>query len=153
MNREVGVRTSSGATGRKQRFPFNNRGAAMVEAAMIFPLVIAGIMAVIYIVISLYLSLSLQTSLHLALRRECGELSGTVYRLETEQDNQHMDRQVFQPERGWDGIRPVVRMEEEREYRIKTLFKDSIIRKEQGRSYVIDEAELERIFSSLREGS
>lgn len=116
---------------------------------MIFPLVIAGVMAVIYIVISLYLSLSLQTSLHLALRRECGEISGTVYRLETPRDLQ----QGFQQSHDFAGIRPVVRMEEEREYFIKSIFTDRIIRKEQGRYYVIDEAELERILSSLKEGS
>ncbi len=50
----------------------SKKGSTMVEASMIFPIVIAAVMAVLYIVIALYSSLSLQTSLHLALRKECG---------------------------------------------------------------------------------
>lgn len=114
----------------------------MVEAALIFPLVIAGVMAVLYIAISLYLSLSLQASLHLTLRRECGEISQTVYRLEAAKT-----AESFQSERDRAGIRPLVRMETEKEYRINTLFKDRITRKEEGRSYIVDEAELARILS------
>ncbi|HVI42564.1 MAG TPA: hypothetical protein VM577_18070 [Anaerovoracaceae bacterium] len=117
----------------------------MVEASMIFPLVIAGVMAVLYIVISLYLSLSLQTSLHLALRKDSGELSQTVYRLEEVKN--------FQSEIDRVGIRSVVIMEEEREYKINTLFKGSVTRKEEGRSYVIDEAELIRVLSLKGEES
>jgi hypothetical protein len=117
----------------------SKKGATMVEAAMIFPLVIAAVVAVLYIVLSLYQSLSLQTSLHLALRKECGELSQTVYRQEA--------IKTFQSEKNWVGIRPVVRMEAEKEYRVNTLFKDHITRKEEGRYYVIDEAELIRTLS------
>ncbi len=106
---------------------------------MIFPLVIAGVAAVIYIVIGMYLSLSLQSSLHLALRNECGELSKTEYRLDEIKD--------FKAETDRKGIRTVVRMEEEREYQINILFKDRITRKEEGRSYLIDEPELIRILS------
>lgn len=109
----------------------------MVEAAVIFPLVIAGVMAVLYIVINLYLSVSLQSSLHLALRKESGELSRTVYRQEVSEN--------FQSEKDLIGAWPVIRMEKEREYRIDTLFRYRITRKEEGRSYIIDEAELLRI--------
>jgi hypothetical protein len=115
----------------------SKKGTTMVEAAMIFPLVVAGVVAVIYIVVGMYLSLSLQSSLHLALRNECGELSKTVYRLDEIKD--------FKGETDRKGIRPVVRMEEEREYRINILFKERITRKEEGRSYLIDEPELLRI--------
>jgi hypothetical protein len=147
--RKRSIAASGGKTAGKRRFPFNNNGTAMAEAAVILPLVIAGVMAVIYIVISLYLSLSLQTSLHLALRRECGELSQTVYRPETAQDI----RRDFQPERGFSGIRPTVRMEKERGYQIKSIFADRITRKEEGRAYLIDEAELARILSFAGEGT
>lgn len=109
----------------------------MVEAAMIFPLVIAGVMAVIYIVINLYSSLSLQSSLHIALRNECGEIAQTVYRLENSLS--------YKVEKDWIGLRPILRMEEEREYRIKTIFHERVMRREVGRSYLINEAEMIRI--------
>ncbi len=115
----------------------SKKGAALVEAAMIFPLVIAGVMAVIYIVINMYSSLSLQTSLHMALRRESGELSQTVYRQEAGKN--------FPMQKDWSGIRPVIRMEQKSEYGIDILFHDRVMRQEEGRVYVIDEAELIRI--------
>lgn len=111
----------------------------MVEAAMIIPLVIAGVMAVIYIVIGLYSSLSLQAALHMDMRKECGEYTKTVSRIETIKNyNSKMD---------FVGLRPVIRMEEEREHKIRSVFKQSLIRKEAGRAYIIDEAELIRILS------
>ncbi len=117
----------------------------MVEAALIFPLVIAAVIAVVYIVLSLYLSLSLQSSLHLALRKESGELSKTVYLLQ--------EIKEFQSKKESVGIRPVLCMEWEREYRIHTLFQARSTRKEEGRSYVIDEAEMIRILSFQGRGS
>ncbi|MDD3168878.1 MAG: hypothetical protein PHC91_05360 [Eubacteriales bacterium] len=119
------------------------KGTTMVEAAMIFPLVIAGVMAVIYIVIGLYSSLSLQCSLHLALRKECGVLSQTVIRNEEVRE--------FQSKKEWSGIRPVLKMAEEREYRINTLFQVCVSRREEGRSYIINEAEMVRLLQ-FREG-
>ena len=112
---------------------------------MIFPLVIACVMAVIYIIINLYLALTLQTSLHLALRKACGEFSQTVLRQEEMKD--------YQWEKDRVGLRPVIRMEEAAEYRINTIFKSRITRIEEGRSYVIDEAELIRIRSLKEEES
>lgn len=117
----------------------------MVEASMIFPLVIAAVMAVIYIVIGLYSSLSLQTSLHLALRRECGESSKTVYRLD--------DIKEFQSDKDSVDLRTVLVMDEEREYQIKGIFANKITRKETGRSYVIDDTEIVRLRSIAKEGS
>jgi hypothetical protein len=116
----------------------SKKGTTMVEAAMIFPLVIAAVVAVLYIVIGMYQSLSLQSSLHLALRKECGERSQTVYRLDEIREYPVMTDRI--------GIRPVIKTEQEREYRIKTLIKDRIVRKEEGRSYLVDEPELIRIF-------
>jgi hypothetical protein len=121
----------------------SKKGTTMVEAAMIFPLVIAGVIAVLYIVIGMYQSLSLQSSLHLALRKECGERTQTVYRMEEMQD--------FKAETGRNGIRPVVKMKAEREYQIHIILQDRITRKEEGRSYLIDEPELIRILSFQEE--
>ena len=110
---------------------------------MIFPLVIAAVMAVLYIVIGLYLSLSLQTSLHLTLRKECGESSKTVIRLDDEYKQ-------YSSEKDRINLRPALVVEEEKEYRIKGLFSSKITRKEYGRSYIIDEAEIVRIRSIIK---
>lgn len=121
----------------------NKRGSALVEAALIFPLVIAGVMAVLYIIIGSYLSLSLQSSLQIAIRKECGESSETVYRIE--ESSEYPVTKVMI------GLRPAIAMEEERKYRIRGLFNNEISRKEKGRSYIIDEAEIIRIFYCTKE--
>lgn len=117
----------------------SRKGTVMVEAALIFPLVSAAVAAVIYIVICLYSSLSLQASLHRNIRNECGEFSQTVYRNEKIRN--------YDTVMGMEGIRPVIRTEEETEYGMPSLYKLHLIKKERGRSYVIDEAELVRILS------
>ncbi len=117
----------------------SKKGSAMVEATMIFPMVIASVVAVLYIIIGLYLSLSLQASLHLALRKECGEISQTVYRVEQIEEFQYEEEKL--------GLRPIIKMEAERDYRVSKLFTKDISRTEKGRSYVLDEAESIRILS------
>lgn len=121
----------------------SKKGTTMVEAAMIFPLVIAGVAAVLHIVVGMYLSLSLQSSLHLALRMECGEMSQTVYR------TGEIKSYAFEKDRI--GIRPVVKMDEVREYGINTLFNYKTVREEEGRSYLVDEPELIRIITFQEE--
>lgn len=106
---------------------------------MIFPIVIACVMAVIYIVINLYLSASLQASVHTALRKESGRISETVDPLATTKAYPYEEEMI--------GLRPSISMEQEKEYRINTIFRDRLIRIETGRTYVIDEAELVRILT------
>lgn len=112
---------------------------------MIFPLVIAAVIAVLYIVIGMYQSLALQSSIHIALRKECGELSQTVYREE--------NIKSYPAEKDRLGIRPIMRMEQERMYDINTPFENKVGRKEEGRYYLIDEPELIRILSIQGDGS
>ena len=121
----------------------NKKGTTIVEASMIFPIVIAGVMAVLYIIIALYSSLSLQTSMHLSLRKESGELSETVYRAEAIKKFEFESDQIR--------LRPIITMGEEATYRIKGIFANKITRRETGRSYVIDEAEIVRIRSEVKE--
>jgi hypothetical protein len=116
-----------------------------VEAAMIFPLVIAAVAAVVGIVAGMYQTLFHDASLHITLRNECGLSAQTVYRQERVSD--------YTPQKDRIGIRPVIRMEEDKEYRISILFKDTVIHKDRGRSYVIDEAELIRVRSIFTEES
>lgn len=56
----------------------NKKGTTMVEAAVVFPLVILVIMAVIYILIFLFQQAETQSKMHIALRKESGILSKTV---------------------------------------------------------------------------
>ena len=63
----------------------NKKGTTMVEAALIFPLVILAVMAVIYIIIFLFQQVETQSEIHIALRKESGILSKTVaYRMKTD---------------------------------------------------------------------
>ena len=116
----------------------NKRGSTFVEAAMIFPLVIAGVMAVLYIIIGLYLSLSLQSSLHISIRNECGETSKTIYRIEEHMEYPFKTTMI--------GLRPAIIMEEERKYQIRGLLADEISRSEKGRCYLLNEAEIIRMY-------
>lgn len=50
----------------------------MVEAAIVLPLVILSIMAMIYLLINIYSTVSLQSHMHLLLREESGARSGMV---------------------------------------------------------------------------
>lgn len=117
----------------------------MVEAAMLFPLVIAAVAAVICIVVGMYQSLFLDASLHMALRNECGLSAETVYRRGYISNHEPIKDKA--------GIRPVIRMENEKEYRISILFKDTVAHKDKGRSYEIDEAEMIRVRSFFTEES
>ncbi len=117
----------------------------MVEAAILFPLVIAGVAAVICIIINMYLSLSLQSSMHLAIRKACGEQSGIIYRQETTKE--------YQWEKEIDGIRSVLTMEEEREYRIRSLFRNRLTDRKKARAYIINDTKMIRIFSLEKEAT
>lgn len=112
---------------------------------MIFPLVIVAVMAVLYIVTGMYHSLALQTSIHMALRKECGERSETVYRT--------VNGREYEAEKDHIGLHSVIRMKSGRSYRLNDPFQAEVTKQENGRSYIIDEAELIRIFSFEKEGS
>ena len=58
----------------------NKQGTTMVEAAIIFPLVIAAVFTVIYIMINLYSHTTLQSSLHIELRGAEGLETGLTSR-------------------------------------------------------------------------
>lgn len=115
------------------------KGAALVEASMIFPLVIAGVMAVIYIMVGLYSALSLQAALQLSIRKEAGELSQTIYR----SDNDKMIRSIRSNEERF-GVSKVLTAVEGKKYKTSGLFTKQIKRTEKGRVYVLDEAETVR---------
>lgn len=51
----------------------------MVEAALIFPLMILSVMALIYMLLYFYQLTEIRTEMHIALRAESGRISETVF--------------------------------------------------------------------------
>lgn len=116
----------------------------MVEAAIVFPLVIGAVIAVIYITLGLYSALSLQTSIHLSLRQETGVQSDTIERGQTVKAYEYQRKNSF-------GKHAVLLMKEQQVVKMKGLFRASVRRQENGSAYVIDEAELVRGKSAIKE--
>ena len=58
--------------------PGNKSGTAMVDAAILMPLVLLSVMAMIYLLINIYSSVSLQSHMHILLREESGVKSNMV---------------------------------------------------------------------------
>lgn len=112
------------------------KGSALVEAALIFPIVIAGVMAVIYIIIGIFSAFTLQSSIHMNLKKEAGKISETI--IKEEQTKQYSIKERMH------GFNNVLYTEADAEYKTNRLFKKSIDRREKGRVYVIDEAEFVR---------
>ncbi|MDF2655117.1 MAG: hypothetical protein K0R19_1591 [Bacillota bacterium] len=121
----------------------------MVEAAIIFPLVIGAVVAVIYITVGLYSALSLQTSIHLSLRKETGILSDTIERYQTAKTYEYQR----QDDRWLEGIvrHSAILMEEEQIIHMNGLFRANVKRQEKGSAYIIDEAELVRYMNVSKE--
>lgn len=69
----------------------NKKGSAMIEAAMIFPIMILTIITVIYITVGFYAESILSTAMHMKLTTEAGNLSGTITYCENEADRMCAD--------------------------------------------------------------
>jgi hypothetical protein len=126
------------------------RGMAMVEAALVFPLVIASVMAVVYLMINLYSFTALRSSLHVTLRAEADAETGLTetviadgrvydrYRLAAE-------RRGIRPEHHRKGlINPYVAAEESKSYKGNAMIRDGVTRTHYGRFYVLDEVSVVR---------
>ncbi len=57
----------------------NRKGGAMVEAALVFPIIVLSLMAIIAIMIFLFEEAASQAELHLVLRTEVGRQTGTFH--------------------------------------------------------------------------
>lgn len=123
----------------------NKKGATMVEAAMIFPLVTAAVMALIYLCVNLYTVTVLQSAVHIALRKEAGIRSGLTrteltdayardkYRAKAER----AEFKIEGPEHLWN---PYLQAFVTKEYAGNAMATGKVKRKSGGRFYVIDEA-------------
>ncbi|MEG2344500.1 MAG: hypothetical protein RSB81_01000 [Anaerovoracaceae bacterium] len=56
----------------------NSKGNTMVEATLVFPLVILAVISIIYILVALYTQVYTQAQMHIALREESGIQTKTV---------------------------------------------------------------------------
>lgn len=62
----------------------SKRGTAMVESAVVLPLVIMTVAVIVYILIFMHQQVSIRSKMHLALSSEGGKASDTVRTLRTE---------------------------------------------------------------------
>jgi hypothetical protein len=128
----------------------NKRGTAMVEAAIVFPLVIASVMAVIYLLINLYSFTALRSALHVALRAEAGADTGLTeasivdgrvydrYRLAAERRGISFERERKNL------INPYVSAEEFKTYTGNGMIEGGVTREHYGRWYILDEVSVIR---------
>lgn len=114
----------------------NKRGSAVVEASMVFPIVIAAVIAVIYIVICLYSSLSFQTGMQLSVRQESGKQSETVFRADSFQKMPVKESRI--------GISRILYAEGKNNYKMKGMISATVSRTDYCRVYIIDETEVVR---------
>ena len=117
----------------------------MVEAAFIFPLVIAAVFTVIYILISLYSHTTLQSSLHIELRGAEGLETGLTDRElkdETERDKYRAANEGthFDIEVNNQLIHPYVFAEARKTFRGTSVFSALIERQYSGRYYLVNDA-------------
>ncbi|MDR1246929.1 MAG: hypothetical protein LBK57_07870 [Clostridiales Family XIII bacterium] len=132
------------------------RGTAMVEAAVVFPLTIAAVMAVVYLMINLYSFTALRSALHIALRAdvnaetkltETGIVDGRVYdryRIAAERRGISFthDRQNV--------LTPYAAAEEFKSYTGNAMIKGDVTRRHFGRYYILDEVSAVRNHSLVK---
>jgi hypothetical protein len=122
----------------------------MVEAAIVFPLVIAAVMAAVYLMITLYSFTAQRASLHIALRAEANADTGLAeadiadgrvydrYRLAAERRGISVER------RRKTLINPYVTAEDSKSYTGNGMIAKGVARTHYGRYYILDEVSIVR---------
>lgn len=121
----------------------------MVEAAIVFPLVIGAAMALIYIMTNLYSFTALQSALHIELRGESGQATGTVGRELSDSGPRDRyraaaERRSFSIEERKKLMRPYMETEYAATYSGNAMIGRAAEKTAYGRYYLIDEAKLVR---------
>ncbi|MDR3294807.1 MAG: hypothetical protein LBT26_03110 [Clostridiales Family XIII bacterium] len=122
----------------------SKRGTAMVEAAIIFPLMIAAVMAVIYLMVNLYSLTALQASLHTTLRAQAGAHTGLTENTYADgrvrdRYRQAAERRGPQTEEHKAVLSPYLSVETSKTYSANALAARAVQRRSFGRYYVLDE--------------
>ena len=149
-------RCGKGVVGLRRRGMRSKRGTAMVEAAIVFPLVIASVMAVVYLMINLYSFTALRSALHVALRAEADAETGLTEVVIT--DGRVYDRYRLAAERRGISVEnrrkgltgPYVAAEESKSYRGNAMIAEGVTRTHFGRFYVLDEVGIVRNLALAR---
>ncbi|QIB69272.1 hypothetical protein Ami103574_08025 [Aminipila butyrica] len=125
----------------------SKRGSAMVEAAMIYPLVIGTVMAVIYLMIAMYVGAAMKSNLDFQLRERAMVLAKTGTRLEESQftPSDKYGRGAFGQQIAFgerkEGLMTVLHGQSSHGYRANALVAGPLFRQHQGEVYLIDERE------------
>jgi hypothetical protein len=123
------------------------RGTAMVEAAVVFPLTIAAVMAVVYLMINLYSFTALRSALHVALRAEVN--AETNLTEASIADGRVYDRYRLAAERRGISftrdrkslLTPYAAAEEFKSYTGNGMIEGGVTRRHFGRYYILDEVD------------
>jgi hypothetical protein len=128
----------------------DKRGTAMVEAAIVFPLAIAAVMATVYLMINLYSFTALRSHLHIALRAEADAETGLTEAIVTDgrvYDRYRLaaERRGISSERRRSGlINPYAVAEDVKSYKGNAMIKGGVTRTHFGRYYILDEVSVLR---------
>ena len=132
----------------------NKRGTAMVEAAIVFPLTIAAIMAMIYMMINIYCLTALKSHIHVTLRAEAGERTALTESLIEDGRGRDRYRRAMESRRlsvesRENILRPYISAEREIVYKANSIVNGTARRKSAGRVYLIDEVKNLRNIGAL----
>ena len=127
----------------------NRKGTTMVEAAVVMPLVILSIMALIYLLLNIYSTVALQSHIHLLLREESG-MKSTMVKYEIIDDYKR-DKIRMKAEAANIGITEgggllasYVEAQKDSVYTTNMLIRKKIKVGSYGRSYVYNESDIVR---------
>ena len=109
----------------------NRKGGAMIEAAVVLPLVILSIFAIIGILMFLFEEAAAQADLHGAIRFDAGKQTGTYHGLTRSQK--------VLAERGFCGVFPVVEGTSSVVFEGAEILPGPIRKPLQGHIYIVDE--------------
>jgi hypothetical protein len=140
---------------RGRGFVGDERGSAMVEAAIVLPLVLASVMAVVYLMLNLYSFTALRSSLHVSLRAEANAetdltearvVDGRVY----DRYRIAAERRGISFARDRKGLAPYAEAEEFKRYAGNGMISGDVRKRHFGRYYILDEADAVRKLSLAR---
>ncbi len=129
----------------------------MVDAAIVMPLVILAVMAMIYLLINIYSTVSLQSHMHLLLREESGLKSGMVeYEIQDDYKRDKIRRKAesarIDIREKRDVLSKYLEANKLSEYTANMLIKNSPEIKSYGRSFIYNESDIVR-FKSIVTGN
>ncbi len=119
----------------------NRKGSVMVEAALIFPLIIGAVLLIIYITMWYYQELYEQSKIHLSIRKESGEQSETILRMEEEKH--------YPTTKGTRNFFPTLISKHQISGQSPGLFSQHFMSNAYGEVYVVDDTMLVRVHCFL----